>query len=129
MAGEATVRVTRSVQFGSITVGGVVETINPGKIDTFQETFGVVADQAINLPVDVSAVSVVAIVADKDCTLETNSTSTPTDTFALKANKPLIWSDDDPGANPLTADVTVFYLTAPTASTTLKIGIGSDASS
>lgn len=123
MAGEATVRLTRSVQFGAGTVGGVTETVACDYTQYFQQQFGVVSNVEIAMTVDVSAALVIAISADKDCTLETNDAGTPVDTLALKANQPLIYRSTDPSANFLTADVTSFFITT-TETTTLKIGVG-----
>jgi LytS/YehU family sensor histidine kinase len=125
MAGEATVRLTRSVQFGAGTVGGVTETVLADTTQYFQQQFGIVSNIAIPMTVDVSAALVIAISADKDCTLETNDATTPIDTFALKANQPLIYRSTDASTNFLTADVTSFFITT-TEVTTLKIGIGSN---
>lgn len=126
MAGEQTVRLTRSVQFGGITVGGITETVSANFTPQFQQEFsGVVTDAEITFPVDVSAVLVCAISANKDCTVKTNSTSVPDDTLALKANQPLVYRSTSGEANFLTADVTKFYLTT-TETTTLKIGVASD---
>ncbi len=120
MAGEPVVRITRSIQFGAGTVGGTTETIAADTVDYFSQTFGIVTASVITMPVTVANIVAVGIVADKDCTLDTNS---PTDdSFTLKANKPLIWTTDDPGTNPLTVDVTDFRVTT-TIATTLKIGI------
>lgn len=125
MAGEPTIRLTRSVQFGSITVGGVTETISAGFVPVFSQEFGVVTDAEIDMTVDISTVLVAAISADKDCTLKTNSSGSPVDTFLLKANQPLIYRKTV-DANFFTVDVTKFFLTTSVI-TTLKIGIGADA--
>lgn len=124
MAGEATIRLTRSVQFGAGTVGGVTETVLADYTQYFQQTFGIVSNVAIAVEVDISEALVIAISADKDCTLETNNATTPVDTFALKANQPLVYRSGGADTNFLTVDVTSFFITTTLADTTLKIGIG-----
>jgi hypothetical protein len=56
-------------------------------------------------------------------TLKTNSTSTPGDTITIKPNAPLIWSVNDNGACPFTANVTAIYITNNSADE-MDIAIG-----
>lgn len=122
MAGEPTVTVTRSIRNGSITVGGTVETITTAPyVPYYSETFGVVTDQEIDIGLTITKMKGVGIVADKACTLKTNSTSSPGNTFVLVANKPIIWASGDASANPVTVDITKFYLTTTVINTTLKM--------
>lgn len=58
-----------------------------------------------------SALASVYILSDQDLTLKTNSTGSPDDTIILTANKPVIWYAGCGWTNPLTVDVTKFYLT------------------
>jgi LytS/YehU family sensor histidine kinase len=126
MAGETTIRLTRSVQFGVGTVGGIVETVTPDTTNYFQQTFGVVSNIAIPMVVTLSTALIIAISADKDCTLETNNASTPDDTLTLKANQPLIFRSGSGDTNFLTEDVTSFFITTSVANTTIKIGVGAN---
>lgn len=45
-------------------------------------------------------------------TLETNSSSSPVQTIALAADKPLVWYTGSGITNPITANVTKFYITS-----------------
>lgn len=57
-------------------------------------------------------VSAVWLYCDAACTLKTNSSGSPAQTFTLAANVPLLWlGASDPRVNPFTADVTAFYVT------------------
>ena len=82
-------------------------------------------DSLIACAFDKDTLRSVIIVADKDCTLETNSGSAPGNTIALKANVPLIWNASSGYfANPFAAaDVTAFYLTTGTSSTRFQARI------
>lgn len=68
------------------------------------------------------------IVADRDVTLKTNANDgTADNTFALVANKPIIWTEDYPEAIPLAADVAKFYVNnASGANAVLRIAVLSD---
>lgn len=58
------------------------------------------------------------IVASVDMTLETNSSSSPANTFSLKAGRPFTWSKSAAYyTNPFTSNVTAFYLTNTSAGT------------
>lgn len=74
-------------------------------------------DQLHALTLDVSQVKALYISSDQDLTLETNSSSSPADTIALKANKPVIWSTNCGLTNPLGTDVTALYITNASGST------------
>ncbi|QDU03142.1 hypothetical protein V6x_28540 [Gimesia chilikensis] len=69
------------------------------------------ADLAINIAIDFSALKMLYIVADQDLTIETNDGTTPDDTLALKAGKPIVWYEGCGYTNPLSADVTALYAT------------------
>ena len=86
------------------------------------------SDLAVNLAIDFSQIQSLWISADQDLTLETNSDSAPDDTIALKGGKPLHWEPDSYYDCPLTADVTVLYVTNGSAvACTLKIEVLEDA--
>lgn len=51
------------------------------------------------------------IVSDQDVTIETNSAGAPSNTIAIKANKPLVWYVGSYFANPFTVDVTALFFT------------------
>ncbi len=60
---------------------------------------------------DYSQLKSLYMVSDKDLTVETNNGSTPDDTFVLKANEPMVWTENCGLANPFTVDVTALYVT------------------
>lgn len=63
-----------------------------------------------------SSIKLCVIIADQNCTLKTNSGSSPTNTFALIAGQPLVWlASDAYFANPFSADVTSLYVTTTIA--------------
>jgi hypothetical protein len=69
-------------------------------------------NKEVDYVLDVSTVTSLWLYSDKDLTIKTNSTSAPDDTIALKAGVPLPWeSTTGYFDNPLTVDVTKFYLT------------------
>lgn len=68
------------------------------------------------------------LVADQDCTVETNATdATGGQTITLKANKPLVWYKDSGITNPISANVTRFYVTNTTAISSLYCAVLNDA--
>ena len=57
-----------------------------------------------------ATIQAVIMTTDQDITVKVNSSTTPTETFALKKSAPLIWASDFVHANPFGHDVTVFFL-------------------
>lgn len=123
--------VTRSMTVSGlgISLGGVSETVAAEGGEIFDASF---AANATNIEiatpnVDLTTASVMAVIADKDCTLKTNSTSAPDDTLVLKANKLLSWFVGDlDGDKFLTANVVKWFITTGPTATKLKILIVSD---
>ena len=76
-----------------------------------------VAAASTNLQIDLAIVRArlksIMITVTSALTLKTNSTSAPDNTFALLADKPLIWNVDSLTADPFGADVTTIYVTTP----------------
>ena len=68
-------------------------------------------DLEVSIAIDVSLLSNLYLASDQDVTIETNNPTTPDDTISLKADVPLIWNADAYFTNPLTTDVTKFYIT------------------
>lgn len=73
-------------------------------------------DFNVNVNIDVSALQSFHLQSDQDVTIETNNGTTPDDTFALKANKPLQWATGDVNANPFASAVDVTSLKVTNAS-------------
>ena len=66
----------------------------------------------INLTLDVSEIKGLNIGCSKgDCTVKTNSSSSPADTLEIDNKQDIIWIPSDPRACPLTTDVTALYVT------------------
>jgi len=76
-------------------------TINPSVTDGPVDTFDFL----------IARLKSIYILSDQDVTLETNSSSAPSNTIALKANKPLVWYTGSYFANPFTVDVTSLFFT------------------
>lgn len=105
-------------------VGGVVttkqQTITSGGLYQISETVPAsTTNQLIAANLDVSQAAFVYIVADYDCTLKTNSTSSPNVTMNLKAGVPYLWYTNKYNALLFTADITAIYLTTGANDTTL----------
>lgn len=73
-------------------------------------------DALLTIAITAANLQELVLTSDKDVTLEANSGSSPAFTISLKAGEPLIWKKS-PGyfANPITANVTAFYVTCATA--------------
>lgn len=92
--------------------------VTSGQLITISESIS--ANQtnlAIACAFDVSKLKAFFIVSDENCTLETNSGSSPADTFALEADVPILWNEDMPITNPFGTNVTGLYVTNTTACT------------
>jgi hypothetical protein len=70
-----------------------------------------VTNAEVDVTVDVSAIKSFVMFSTQAVTVKTNSTSAPDNTIALTAGHQLVWTTDHIEANPLTADVTKFYIT------------------
>lgn len=90
------------------------------------ETLTTGSNTPVALAVDVSAVKSLLIVADKVCTIKTNSTSGD-DVIVTKVNIPIFWNTDSLEACPLTVDVDGGLFVTTTSTTALKIRILTDA--
>jgi hypothetical protein len=100
---------------------GSFSVLRAGGARAYQFTFPAGAsDYAISAPFLASKLLGYAMAASKDATVKTNSTSTPDNTFLLKANSPDLWRYDWTAANPFVADVTTFHVTCP-ADTEFKL--------
>lgn len=80
-----------------------------GAIDTL------VAAGAVNLHkplvVTVANLKMLLITSTQSITIKTNSTSTPSQTLTVAAGQVITWSFGDGTTNPLTVDITDFYIT------------------
>ena len=68
-------------------------------------------DFELDIALDVSTILGIAIHSTKDLTVETNSSSAPDETLALKANKAYEWETNDYNTLLLETDITALYLT------------------
>jgi len=119
-------KLSRSLSIGGVTIGGTVQTIATDLAQVVSATV-IGSDQEVDVAIDVSAVRVAAIEADHDCTVEINTTSGVA--LELTANVPLVWSYTDSEDLFLGAsDITKLYITTSgSLSTTVKLGVGVDA--
>lgn len=75
-----------------------------------------ITDHLVSVAWTSAGVQSIVIIADADCTLETNSGGSPADTIALIANRPFIWRRGDGYyAYPFAGNVTSLYLTTSAA--------------
>jgi hypothetical protein len=90
------------------------ETITGDATQEFDGTLAAAAlNQQITLAWTVASMKGLYILSDKATVIKTNSSGSPADTITLVANVPLIWSPDDPLANPITTNVSTIYATNP----------------
>lgn len=82
-----------------------------------------IADSTTNgliaFTLDVSQLKALFMMSDQDVLLETNDGTSPDDSFALKANEPVIWHANSPLPNPFASgtDVTGLYATNASGAT------------
>jgi len=82
-----------------------------------------VTDQSHLISLDISTLQVFYMISDVAMTVETNSSSSPQETFTLTANKPVVWRTGDTAI--FAGDVTAIYATNASGSAgTLKIMAG-----
>jgi hypothetical protein len=97
-------------------------TITADKRISFNQAVPIGTDVLVALVLDVSQVKAIAILSDQDVTIKTNSSGSPANTLALKANAPYIWYTNKLPAFVFTTDITAMYLTN-IAALTLKMEI------
>lgn len=70
-------------------------------------------DLAVTLAVDFSSMIGIFVASDQDILIETNNAASGSadDIWDLKANQPLDWMENDVHDKPVTADITVIYVT------------------
>lgn len=79
-------------------------------------------DQLVKCSFNYADVASILITTDTAITIETNSGSSPSQTFAFPANGQLEWTNLSPLTNPVTANVTALYITnAAAANVTIII--------
>lgn len=61
------------------------------------------------------------VYSDVSCFIFVNSTSSATQSFIFQPNSPMTWVRGMPSTCPLTANVTVFFITNPSTSATLTL--------
>jgi hypothetical protein len=141
MAGEYTVRISNSWNFGNRTIGGVTAIINPDSIIGFSHQVPAnKTDEPIIFSVDPTKATAVAFQSDQDCSIKFyDDAGTPalitdigaTGVFALKKGQPVFWRTNDAHDNPLDgaghSKITLIKITTGTIATQFDIEVGIDA--
>ena len=130
MAQELKVARSTVVNGGGVSVGGVTETVTADHVLTFSKEIPANStdEHLVGPDITLAICNAMAIVANKDCVVKTNSSSSPTDTLTLLANKAIHWLTGDPAANKfLTATVTDWYITTGADQTIIKMVFAMDA--
>lgn len=70
-------------------------------------------NQQILIAFTMAALKSVFIKASGPCTLKTNSSGAPDDTFALDSDSGVVWNEQMLTENPFTVNVTTMYVTTP----------------
>ena len=128
MAGQTAV-VTASLKVGGLTIGGATEivTSDAAKVLTV-EIPALTTDKEVDFVITKSEVKAFAVECDKAVTLDANKANTPDFTLSVAAGGvPSIWTINSSFANPITANVTKFFVTnASTFPAILKLGVLTD---
>lgn len=103
---------TYSLSVRSDTGGGVSSTwqYSAGSETNINDTVTAGATVEYDVPVDVSTIVSMFMYSTKDVSVKTNSNVSPTQTLSLLAKKATSWNTDSAATNPLTNDVTKFYV-------------------
>lgn len=111
MAVTGTISIGNSIN-SSPTVRSSVSRTNTGELPVINAlSVATGTNTPYIIAIDVSQVTMLYIKCSIDATLKTNSTGSPANTLALKADEPVVWWSSAIWANPLTTDVTIIYLT------------------
>lgn len=114
----------------SYVVSKTVQPTDPTVIDASVSVANGQTDKALSIGgIDISQLKGIWIDSDQDVLLETNSSSSPDDSIALKANVPYIWMEGSPAALLLTADIpsTIYCTNASGAAATVRVRAVQDA--
>lgn len=103
--------VTTSIRRGSDTPIASTKTLTASSEVNLDEAVSVGTDTPFNIAIDVSAVKSFYIHSDRAVTVETNSSSAPTNTLALVAGDAYTWYTGKLDTFKLTGDVTIIYIT------------------
>jgi hypothetical protein len=111
-----------------VTRGGiaVVDSAYTQTADAAQEIDTTIPANSTNYPLAVGTVELAKTKSfvlwfSTDCTLKTNSTGSPAETWTMKAGDAFIWNANNPTANPFSADLTEIYITNSTTATQAKL--------
>jgi hypothetical protein len=128
MATSITHSLTTSWKNGNNQLSGIASKTADGEANRSITMTASQADLEVEMAFATADLVSIFILATQDTTLETNSTSAPDDTFALKAGRPFAWQKDTGIPNPFTAAVTAFYLTnGAAAANDIEIRVQKDA--
>lgn len=102
--------------------------VTPSASTNLEETIADAAsDLLVALTIESTSLTSFIMTADQDLTVKTNSSGAPQETFALKANKPVVWLTGMANT-PIAGDVTALYVSNSSGSSaTLKVLAGWDA--
>lgn len=106
-------KITHRVEAGGETIQQTSEVTADQETNVEVTVAGSTTDDQVDVAIDISDLKSIYMETDQDLTVETNSGSTPDDTFTLKANMPMTWNTDSSLPNPFASatDVTALYLT------------------
>lgn len=128
MAGEVTTKVIRTITIGTFVIGGNERSLVADYILNLQKSVPANStDIEFVVNIDVSEVKAIGLIADQNCTIETNNASSPSNTIALIANNPLLWTSDDPTTLAFfTVDVNKIFVTTGANATVVKLAVAID---
>lgn len=109
--------------------GTITSTTNTYSVDAEVNLDDTVTAGATNKEFDItitqSKIQTFCLMSTQDVTLKTNSTGSPQETIALKANVQVVWTVDHQEAKPVSGDITKFYFTnAGSADARIKFRCG-----
>lgn len=114
----------------TLTAQKVVQPTDAHVLDASVSVANGQTDKAMSIGgLDISQLKAIWIDSNQDVLLETNSSSSPTDSINLKANVPYIWMEGSPAPLLLTADVpsTIYCTNASGAEATIRLRAVQDA--
>lgn len=114
---EQTQSYSLSSSEGGSSVSGRLIEVGVSEFNISESYAAGATNELLTFTLTVANLQSIAMYADQNMTLKTNSTSSPGNTINLKAGSPLLWSKSNGYfANPLTTNVTALYVSCTEAS-------------
>lgn len=101
---------SQTIRVGGKTVGATND-VTDGALASIDEVCPIGTDVEHEIAFPYAKLKGLVLSSAVACTIKTNSSSAPDETFTLAAGRPIVWMNGDVSASPVTADVTSVFIT------------------